>query len=107
MSDRTKDWNTADIRGFKAAFGAHKQTLIKFAKDSLVLLKQAAEMLQKRSDKGSDTSVGITVGTAEVSGRKMTHDLQMASGDLFSRSRAALKQASEITDYPGPATSTR
>jgi hypothetical protein len=98
MSDRTKDWNTAEIRQFKAAFGTHKQTFLKFAKDSLGMLKQAIGMLQKRSDKGTDTSMGIIIGTAEVNGRKMTHDLQTASGDLFDRSRAALKQAREITD---------
>ncbi len=98
MSDTTKDWNTADIRRFKEAFGTHKQTLIKFAKDSLGLLRQAAEMLQKRSDKGTDTSVGITIGVAGVNGRKMTHDLQTASSDLFDRSRAALRQAREINE---------
>ena len=107
MSDRTKDWNTADIRGFKAAFGTHKETLIKFAKDSLGLLKQAAEMLQKRSGKGSDTSVGITVGAAEVSGRKMTHDLQMASGDFLTARVPRSSRPARSPTHPGPATSTR
>jgi hypothetical protein len=100
MSDTRKDWNTAEIRAFKAAFDQHVKPLswgegwLGGARDPLGMYQQAADLLKKRQ---SDADNSLNSVTAEKSA-----SAPVLVGELQAYEMTLVQQTNDVVQHERP-----